>query len=98
MEYDGVLAGTPVFSEQGNRVAYVALKDDVWRLFVNGEEQRAYANPVAEYSVRFTPNGMLTVAMIRRGERFALAVGDAVSHFEQAWHAVAGEAEVQLKR
>ena len=76
--YEAVLAGTPVFSPTGKNVAYAALKEGRWRLFVDHVEQRAY-DSIAEFSVRFTPDGSLPLALVERGERLALAVGDAVS-------------------
>jgi hypothetical protein len=76
--FEAVLAGTPVFNPTGQSVAYAALKEGKWRLCVDHVELRAF-DTIAESSVRFTPDGSLPLALVGRGERLALAVGDAVS-------------------
>ena len=79
--YEAVLAGTPVFSPTGESVAYAAQKEGLWRLCMDHEEQRAF-DTIAEYSVRFTPDGSLPMSLIGRGDRLALAVGDAVTELD----------------
>lgn len=76
--YEGVLAGTPVFNVTGESVAYAALEDGVWRVYVDGVGQRAHES-IVEYSLRFTPDGSLPLALVGRGDRLAVAIGDAVS-------------------
>lgn len=76
--HQGVLAGTPVFSPTGQSVAYAALEDGLWRVYVDNVEQRAY-DSIVEFSLRFTPDGTLPLALVGRGDRLALAIGDAVS-------------------
>ena len=79
--YEAVLAGTPVFNPTGKNVAYAAFKEGMWRLYVDHIEQRAF-DSIAEFSVRFTPDGTLPFSLVGSGERVALAVGDAVSQFD----------------
>lgn len=76
--YEGVLAGTPVFNVTGQSVAYAALKNGLWRVYVDDVAQRVHQS-IVEYSLRFTPDGSLPLALVGRGDRLAVAIGDAVS-------------------
>ena len=78
MPCEAVLAGTPVFSPTGQSVAYAVKKEGLWHLCVDHEEQRAFET-IVEFSVRFTPDGSLPFLLVGRGDRLALAVGDAVT-------------------
>ena len=76
--YEGVLAGSPVFNVTNESVAYAALKDGLWRVYVDGVGQRAHES-IVEHSLRFSPDGSQPLALVGRGDRLAVAIGDAVS-------------------
>ena len=77
--YEGVLAGTPVFGSDSQNVAYLALEQGTWQLYLNDRKIRSYADTPLEFSVRFTPDGRLPLSMLRRDDLLALNIGDAVS-------------------
>ena len=45
--YDSIARASPIFSPDGNRVAYMARKGNKWRVVVDGEEGRKYDDIIA---------------------------------------------------
>jgi roadblock/LC7 domain-containing protein len=75
-EFDGIMAGTPVFSPDSKRVAYAAERGDKWVVVVDGAEGKEFDGIMAGTPV-FSPDSKRVAYAPERGNK-RMAVVDGV--------------------
>lgn len=71
--YDGILAGSPIFSPDSQRLAYGATLDNQWFVNVDGQEQPRY-DSIAADSLRFSPDSKHLAYAAQTGDNWFVSV------------------------